>query len=60
MASDKIDFSKYLAGGRGESGGRAESEGVSRQARPERETRSQPEKERFPDYFQKQQKERGR
>jgi len=60
MANDRIDFSKYLAGVRAENGGRAESEGVSRQAHPQRETRSQPEKERFPDYYQKQQKERGR
>jgi hypothetical protein len=59
-AAVEIDFSRYFAGVRAESGGRAESEEVSRHNHPERETRSQPEKERFPDYFQRQQRERGR
>lgn len=59
MADDKIDFSKYLSGTRAETGGRAESECVSRQTHPERETRPQSEKERFPDYYQRQEKERG-
>jgi hypothetical protein len=55
-----IDFSKYLSGMRAQSGGRAESEGVSHQNQPQRETRPQSEKEHFPDYYQRQQRERGR
>jgi len=56
--AEKID--RALAGLRAQGGGRAESEGVSRQAHPERETRSQSEKERFPDYFTRQQQQGGR
>lgn len=48
---EKIE--KALAGIRSQSGGRAETEIVSRHAHPERETRPQPEKERFPDWYQR-------
>jgi hypothetical protein len=58
--SERIDITKYLAGIRIESGGRAETEEVSRLNQPQREMRPQAEKEAFPDYFQRQQKQRGR
>lgn len=61
MKDDKnVDIDKYLNGVRHESGGRAQSECTSRMAWPQRETRPQSEKERFPDYFQRKQKERER
>ena len=47
------------AGARAEGGGRAASEEESRQAQPQRETRPQLEKELFPDYYQRKQRERG-
>jgi hypothetical protein len=56
MAEDpKIDISKYLTEAR-----QAEREEVSRHMHPQRETRPQPEKERSPDYFQRQQEREGR
>ena len=55
---EKID--RALAGIRAERGGRAESEGVSRAAHVERETRPQAEKERHPDYYNREQGGRSR
>jgi hypothetical protein len=55
---DKMD--RALAGIRAERGGRSETECVSRQAHPERETRPQAEKERFPDYYNRQKEQEGR
>jgi len=52
----KIDIAKYLLGSRAA----AESQEVSRQIHPERGTRPQSEKERAPDYFQRQQERDGR
>lgn len=51
---------RALAGIRAERGGRSETECVSRQAHPERETRPQAEKERFPDYYNRQKEQEGR
>jgi len=53
--TDKERIERALAGIRGQSGGRAETESVSRRSHPERETRPQPEKERHPDYYARQQ-----
>lgn len=61
MADDKtISIARYVQGTRSESGGRSETEGTSWQNQPDRETRPQAEKERHPDYYQRQQRERGR
>jgi len=50
MAEDmKVDIQKYLAQSR-----QAENAEVSRQMAPERGARPQQEKERMPDYFQRQ------
>ncbi len=53
----QVDLSAYLAGSRAESGGRAANEEESRQAQPQRETRPQREKELFPDYFERKQRQ---
>lgn len=45
---EHIEFSRF-----------ADSDEVRRQNEPQRETRPQPEKERHPDYFQKQQEKEG-
>jgi hypothetical protein len=58
--TEKIDVSKYLAASRVELGGRAETEDVSRHNHPERETRPALEKLLYPDFYEKQQRERGR
>jgi len=55
----RIDLAPYLAGVRVENGGRTVNEEESRQVQPERETRPQREKEMFPDYHQRKQRERG-
>ena len=58
-AQKQVDLSPYLAGSRAESGGRTANEEESRQAQPQRETRPQREKELFPDYFERKQRECG-
>ena len=58
--TDTERINRALAAIRGQSGGRAESEGVSRQANPERETRPQAEKEKYPDYYNRQKEREGR
>jgi hypothetical protein len=58
--TDKERIDRALSGIRGESGGRADTEGVSRQAHPQRETRPQSEKERHPDYYNRQREQEGR
>jgi hypothetical protein len=55
---EKIE--KAIAGIRAQNGGRAESEGVSRQQHVQRETRPQSEKEKFPDYYNREREKEGR
>lgn len=55
----RFDVPTDMAGARSESGGRAANEEESRQLQPQRETRPQREKELFPDYFERKQRERG-
>jgi hypothetical protein len=54
MANTWDDFRKYLTGMRAESGGRAENEETSRQNHVQRGTRPQSERERYPDYYERQ------
>jgi hypothetical protein len=58
MANEHVvDISKYVAGNRTQNGGRSETETVSHILHPERGTRPQSEKERSPDYYDRQKAE---